>query len=316
VLLRLYSITVNQLPVDILDGNRAQLEFFVFLSDGNLISSAWEAYPQGYYDVRAGSTIQLHGASGPYFADELTSGEVYVWFLAVDSDEIDQLVQWGISNTVDYALDSFKGRVAQRGAQVAARWNPWIWVLGEAVNVVTDVWQTEDLIGQQVITLSGTENWNVGRYSGPSDDNGITLDYEVVRCGQEQIVPNNRGGGSGSASLPTNTPRLESNSSTRPARCAQSLTTRLQLNGRGRTILLVRLSESPTARNGTSLAVGTDFRVIGGPVCAFSEGNPGNAELLWWQIELLEGTARGRIGWIPESGINGSGRLVYNVMPE
>ncbi len=309
ILIRLYSITVNRLPVDVLDGDRAQLEFFVFLTDGNLVSDRWEAFPQGYYDVRAGSVVQLHGASGPYFADELTSDTVYVWFLAVDSDEINQLVEWGVSNTIDYALDSFKEEVARRGGQVATRWNPWIWILGEAVDIVTDVWQTEDLIGQQVITLSSAENWNVGHYSGPSDDNGITLNYEVVRCSQEQVVPDNQEQGSGHA-------YFDDSGGDYPTRCAQSLTTRLHLNGRGRTILLVRLSESPTAVNGTSLAVGTDFRVIGGPVCAFSEGRPGNAQMLWWQVELLEGTARGRIGWIPESGLDRSGRLVYNVMPE
>ncbi|MCE7946691.1 MAG: hypothetical protein DYG88_04595 [Chloroflexi bacterium CFX4] len=59
------------------------------------------------------------------------------------------------------------------------------------------------------------------------------------------------------------------------------------------------------------LAPNTRFEVIGAARCA----ELGRHELMWWQVRLTSGSARGQVGWIAESGLNDSGRMLYNLFP-
>jgi uncharacterized protein YraI len=75
------------------------------------------------------------------------------------------------------------------------------------------------------------------------------------------------------------------------ATCTQYIVSRLVVGGQGRVLPGVpnNLRQNPTAQSGllATLAGGTTFHVIGGPVCA--EG------ILWWQVN-----ANGTMGWTGE----------------
>src|SRR5690606_18823350 len=72
----------------------------------------------------------------------------------------------------------------------------------------------------------------------------------------------------------------------------------------------VRMRSSPTSTSGTSIISGTRFEIIGPSRCAVPMGY--SAEMLFLNVRLV-GVSNDRIGWIPESGIGGSGNVVYNV---
>lgn len=90
-----------------------------------------------------------------------------------------------------------------------------------------------------------------------------------------------------------------------PRQCNQSLVTRLTPNMRILTVQQVRLRDTPTSVTGIALAVGTDLLTLDVPICAFLEGDPGKAELLWWHVRVLEGSLAGQQGWISESSLDG-----------
>lgn len=97
--------------------------------------------------------------------------------------------------------------------------------------------------------------------------------------------------------------------------CPQSARTRLAVNQRGKTLNKpVFLRQYPSDENGTSLAFGTEFIVIGYSICAPRYHNA-NAIILWWLVRITSGGAAQQIGWIGESGPVSSGAIEYNVEP-
>jgi hypothetical protein len=95
--------------------------------------------------------------------------------------------------------------------------------------------------------------------------------------------------------------------------CRNSLPTRLRVGAIGRTHheFYVRLRNAPAGESAVRLAPNTRFEVIGAAHCA----ELGRHELMWWQVRLTSGSARGQVGWIAESGLNDSGRMLYNLFP-
>lgn len=110
-------------------------------------------------------------------------------------------------------------------------------------------------------------------------------------------------------------PTLRPTQAAQPAvlRCRDSLPTRLRVGATGRTHheFNVRLRDAPAGEAGVRLAPNTRFEVIGAARCA----RLGNNELLWWQVRLTSGSARGQVGWMAESGPNDSGKMLYNLYP-
>lgn len=72
----------------------------------------------------------------------------------------------------------------------------------------------------------------------------------------------------------------------------------------------VRIRSSPSNTSGTEIISGTRFEIIGDSRCAVPNGY--SAELLFLNVRLI-GISGNRTGWIPESGIGSSNRIVYNV---
>ena len=130
----------------------------------------------------------------------------------------------------------------------------------------------------------------------------------------------------GTVYQPTEQPLVNSNGSNNdksrrgnvsyPTQCRNSLLTRFQPNQNGQTDseYKIKLRDHPRDVDGTSLVPNTRFVTIGEPVCASPASNR-NLELLWWPVRLTSGTARGREGWIAESGLNANGRMYYNIHP-
>lgn len=72
----------------------------------------------------------------------------------------------------------------------------------------------------------------------------------------------------------------------------------------------VRIRSSPSNTSGTEIISGTRFEIIGDSRCAVPNGY--SAELLFLNVRLI-GISYNRSGWIPESGIGSSNRIVFNV---
>lgn len=79
---------------------------------------------------------------------------------------------------------------------------------------------------------------------------------------------------------------------------------------RGEITRNVRIRSSPSNTSGTAIISGTRFEIIGVSRCAIPNGY--SAELLFLNVRLI-GISGNRTGWIPESGIGSSNRIVYNV---
>lgn len=105
-----------------------------------------------------------------------------------------------------------------------------------------------------------------------------------------------------------------------PTRCRQSAETRFVPGMEGITIVdpgwWIALLPSPTAIYGPQLATGTRFRTTDVPVCAYKEGSPSKAEILWWPVVLLSGNSAGVEGWIGESYPQTDGRYFYTIRPD
>ncbi len=110
-------------------------------------------------------------------------------------------------------------------------------------------------------------------------------------------------------------PTLQPTQAAQPTvlQCRNSLPTRLYVGATGRTHheFNVRLRNAPAGESAVILAPNTRFEVIGAARCA----ELGRHELMWWQVRLTSGSARGQVGWIAESGLNDSGRMLYNLVP-
>lgn len=72
----------------------------------------------------------------------------------------------------------------------------------------------------------------------------------------------------------------------------------------------IRIRTSPTDGLATEIKSGTLFEIIGASRCAIPSGY--SAETLFLHVRLI-GLSREYIGWIPESGIGSSNRVIYNV---
>jgi hypothetical protein len=189
VLIKVNSIQVRKIPPDLLDGDRAQMEFFIFVSDGKTVEGSFDPFRGQYREVQAGSEISL-GTTGAYFTTQQASDRVLVWFLAVDTDELDFPVEFSLDQAKDFALDRFKDWAETASpSSMLAKFGLWTSVAGAVADAGLGIWKVEDLIGQALISVNRSEGWDADHYVMQSEDDAISINYEIIRTNEMPSLP-------------------------------------------------------------------------------------------------------------------------------
>jgi hypothetical protein len=298
------ALKILKIPVDVLETNpnEAQLQLFILISDGQEIHAKFDYFGGKYRSVRKNEEMSL-GKVGAYFDARHARDKVFVWFLAVDSDELDQFLEFSLNHSTDYALEVFANRIQSTSALGdLADWNLWARVVSMVAEAGLGIWQINDLIGQQVIELNRSENWNASRRRIETDT--IRIEYDIIYSDERpsNIEP---------LAAPTKAP-----DSSRAMVCGipqtqfhVGETIQVDFNHDG----ALRILKSPDAGpKGTIMQAYDNYRLqlLDGPVCGKWNGQP----VWYWRVHY-KGRAGEAWGWAAE-GVPGDSWMCPLSNPE
>jgi hypothetical protein len=298
VLIKVNSIQVRKIPPDLLDGDHAQMEFFIFVSDGKAVEGSFDPFRGQYRDVRAGSEISL-GTTGAYFTTQQASDRVLVWFLAVDTDELDFPVEFSLDQAKDFALDRFKGWAETASpSSLLAKFGPWTSVAGAVADAGLGIWKVEDLIGQALISVNRSEGWDADHYVMQSEDDAISINYEIILTHEMPLEI-------AYADSPTQpSPQTDECPGVPPPHFKVGETAVVDFNQPDGG---VRIRSIP-GPSGARLAMAYDnnrLKILDGPVCA---ARPEGDKVWWWRVYFKARTRDSKLidvwGWVPEGVAN------------
>lgn len=173
------SATVHKLPFDILDGDTAQLQLMIFWSDGWLLDRYSSYFGDTARTARVGSVFNDLNAGYVGFSPDQVQDEVYVWFLAVDNDENDMMVDTAAGLLLDEFGQQVEHWVERRTIQAAARTNIVSAFITGMLDVIYSVVEQPDLIGQQAFRLRREDSWNAGTFALQTDDGALSVIYRI-----------------------------------------------------------------------------------------------------------------------------------------
>ncbi|MCK6579695.1 MAG: SH3 domain-containing protein [Anaerolineae bacterium] len=182
------SVEIHQLPFDIIDGDAAQMQLIVFWSDGWLLDRHTSYFGNNAVTIHAGDVISDLGAGYVGFLPDQVEDEVYVWIIAVDSDDREMLVDVGAGLLLDEFGQQVEHWVERRIVQTTARTNIVSLVVSTMLDVLYSVVEQPDLIGQQAFLLLRDEGWNSGSYQLSTDDGGMTVHYRVEAVPAQSVA--------------------------------------------------------------------------------------------------------------------------------
>lgn len=242
------------------------------------------------------------GTVGAYFDAQLASDTVFVWFLAVDTDELDQPLDFSLNQSTDYALEIFANRIRSTpNLSDLTNWNLWSRVASMVAEAGLGIWQADDLIGQHVIALKRQENWNAGRRRIETDS--IRIDYDIIRSDERPVntIP---------LEAPMSTPWISTSCpGAPPLRFRVGEIVQVDFNHNG----ALRILRHPTTgAEGTIMQAYDNYRLklLDGPVCGKWNGR----SVWYWRVHY-KGRDREVWGWAAE-GIHGDHWMCPLVDPE
>lgn len=185
ILIRVNCLEIRALPADLLEDDVAELQLMVFLSVGNqggtftFFQDSPEVETRG---VRVGERFCSGlNALGPWLAVSEAPAEVAVWFLAVDNDDLSQLLDTALDGTGNLLADAFKTVIDTSGAvSVFSRTNLLALALELVLGRAIEAWEMPDTIGQYQTVLLRQQDWNVDSYTAVSADGTIAIEYDVL----------------------------------------------------------------------------------------------------------------------------------------
>lgn len=194
VLIRVKCLEIRALPPDLADGDVAELQLMVIISDGEQVNGAFTFFQDSpsteVRPVRSGERFCETDANGPWFAVDEARDQVVVWFVALDSDDLN-LIE---SSTMDAAsvtsaellAKGFKELIGDTGVlSILSRSNLVSAVLDFAFNRALEVWELPDTIGEHQTVLRRQQRWNLNSYTEISADGNIVIDYDVLLMYEE-----------------------------------------------------------------------------------------------------------------------------------
>lgn len=214
--LQIESVRLLEESGDMLD-ETAELQLFVVLSDG--IDSVKLAYPsEGYYELSPGHDLPFEtiGKFPMAFDEGLVEGDVFVYFLAVDSDDLEffgvdasefvgTLISIGVKSYLAPAQAVFEAvevvkDVVDDGAsstdssssnsastdrtklsQSSQKAN-FLFGMAPLVGELLINWaEQNDVLGEAMIRLSRENDWGTGAYTFQTDNGNLEIDFNIVR---------------------------------------------------------------------------------------------------------------------------------------
>lgn len=188
--IRVNCFEISSLPADIFDGDVAQLQFMVFVSDGDRIRFTLNYYQDApdaqARAITAGQRFCDTDAYGPWFAIDQARDQVAVWFLAVDNDDLSQLLSTALDGTSSLLADAFMAMIDTSGAiSVLSRANLLALALELVLGRAVEAWEIPDTIGQYQTVLLRQQDWNLGSYRAVSPDGNLVIEYDVLLTNEQ-----------------------------------------------------------------------------------------------------------------------------------
>ncbi len=189
VLVRINCFEIRALPVDLADGDVAELQLMVIVTDGEQVNGTFTFFQNSSSSevrpVRAGERFCDTDAAGPWFAVDEALDQVAVWFIALDSDDLSLIesgaVDIGSIAPIELLAKGLKALVGDSGVlSILSRSNLVTAVLDFAFNRALEVWELPDTIGEYQTVLWRRQGWNLGTYTAVSVDRNIVIEYDIL----------------------------------------------------------------------------------------------------------------------------------------
>ena len=177
VVIQVESIEILKSPKDL--DQIDEFRFFMIAGDGTPLGTAEFVHlPMHNIAVRVGDTVPGSNFGLAVNAKAL-DGTLYVYFVGVDSDELDKASNIGIdlvisviTNGLGDALIATTGGLSEVAAFITE------FLLGQTVDYI----QEEDIVGDGIFVLQADTNWGVGEHQTAMSRNGsLRLIYRITR---------------------------------------------------------------------------------------------------------------------------------------